>query len=580
MILDKKFGPFEIEKELGSGAMGAVYLALYTKTNRQVAIKIIAPGLGSNETALARFEREGAILKQLKHPNIVRLLATGRHHGTPFYAMEYIEGESLDKVMARRGRITWEEVVTIGQQLCSALQHAHEQGIIHRDLKPSNLMMLADGTIKLTDFGIAKDIDVTQLTAANCTVGTAAYMSPEQCKGERNLTHKSDLYSMGVLFFELLTGRKPFVAETPMDMFLLHVNGKVERPSRLVLDIPVWLDTLVCQLLEKKPEHRPLDAATVAQSLNRIQEKVTAQQSAGIDAAKARAVDRPRELRLEEEDREAARTLLGRKARKRKRTPFYSRLWFRGAIYLSLLVGVSVLVYFLFIKRPSPEVLFTKAQRLMDPADTSGWEEARNGPIKDFLRYYPNHAKAEQMQAWADQYDTWDRERLVLKWVRNNVPTDPGSDATAREALRSENSGDFAKAREGWQKLLPLKKETATDSRSWGLLAEKRLRDLNEVEDLKKKLQEKVEQTRKQGKELTTESDAERMATEAIGLELDKKMQEAREAWKKLKKRYDTEDVKWKQNQKDRPWYLLATAKVHELELRVASPPKGKQDPK
>src|SRR5437016_10089189 len=108
-------------------------------------------------------------------------------------------------------------------------------------------MMLPDGTLKLTDFGIAKDLDVTALTSANCTVGTASYMSPEQCKGERNLSHKSDLYSLGIVLYELLTGRKPFEAESAMNMFLLHVQGKFERPSRVVMDIPPWLDTLVCQ---------------------------------------------------------------------------------------------------------------------------------------------------------------------------------------------------------------------------------------------------------------------------------------------------------------------------------------------
>src|SRR5256885_2254042 len=127
------------------------------------------------------------------------------------------------RVLARRGAFPWDEVVAIGRQLCEALRHAHDKGIIHRDLKPSNLMVLKDGTVKLTDFGIAKDTDVTALTAANNTVGTAAYMSPEQCKGERNLTHKSDLYSMGVMFYELLTGRKPFLAESPIDMFQAHV---------------------------------------------------------------------------------------------------------------------------------------------------------------------------------------------------------------------------------------------------------------------------------------------------------------------------------------------------------------------
>src|SRR5262249_34519539 len=257
MLVGKTIGPFAIDRELGAGAMGAVYRARHHDSGKWVAIKVVAPGLASNEVVMQRFEREWEILKQLRHPNIVRLLATGRFSGTPFYAMEYVEGESLDRAMARRGRLSWEEVVRLGRPLCDALQHAHAKGIVHRDLKPSNVMILQDGTVKLTDFGIAKDLDRTAITEANCTVGTAAYMSPEQCRGERDLTPKSDLYSLGVMFYELLTGRKPFDADSAMEMFMQHVKGKFERPGRLVLDVPVFLDTLVCQMLEKEPERRP-----------------------------------------------------------------------------------------------------------------------------------------------------------------------------------------------------------------------------------------------------------------------------------------------------------------------------------
>jgi serine/threonine-protein kinase len=176
------FGPFVVEKPLGSGAMGTVYRARYTKNGTRVALKVIAPGLTANENSLKRFEREAKILKQLNHPNVVKFYGAGHYHDTPCYAMEYVEGEPLDRKMQRCERITWEELVALGQQLCSALQHAHGKGIIHRDLKPSNLMVLPDGTVKLTDFGIAKDLDLTGLTAANCTVGTASYMSPEQCR--------------------------------------------------------------------------------------------------------------------------------------------------------------------------------------------------------------------------------------------------------------------------------------------------------------------------------------------------------------------------------------------------------------
>src|SRR5262249_44822780 len=152
---------------------------------------------------------------------------------------------------------------------------------------------------------------------------------------ERDLTLKSDLYSVGVLFYELITGKKPFRAETPMDMFMLHVHGTFERPSRLVLDMPIWLDTLICQLLEKKPEQRPLNAAAVSQALERIVEKVEAQQSAGVDAIRGRSADHPsRRARLDEEDKDAARTLLGKKKKRRKKkgVSFHHQVWFKGAL--------------------------------------------------------------------------------------------------------------------------------------------------------------------------------------------------------------------------------------------------------
>src|SRR5262249_51601678 len=144
--------------------------------------------------------------------NIVRIHGTGRTHGTPFFIMEFIDGGSLEKRLESHQRFTWEEVIQIGQQICSALQHAHDQGVIHRDLKPANIMLTSDGEVKLTDFGIAKGVYMETITATHCTVGTASYMSPEQCRGDRDLTLKSDLYSLGVMLYELLTGIRPFRA--------------------------------------------------------------------------------------------------------------------------------------------------------------------------------------------------------------------------------------------------------------------------------------------------------------------------------------------------------------------------------
>ncbi len=234
-------------------------------------------------------------------------------------------------------------------------------------------MRLEDGTIKLTDFGIAKDTDVTALTGANSTVGTAAYMSPEQCRGEP-ITSKSDLYSLGVVFFELLTGRKPFIADSPVDMFMKHVNEPPPRPSRLVENIiPIWLDTLVLQLLEKKPEHRPRDAEMVGRSLAEVMDKMNKGQSAAVDAVKARAGDRRYQASLPDQaDREAARTLrsvIGRKKIRKKGNQAGLIFALKAGGLLALLAVIVGGIVFA-MKPASADELYRRSEHLMKSPDT------------------------------------------------------------------------------------------------------------------------------------------------------------------------------------------------------------------
>jgi predicted Ser/Thr protein kinase len=560
LLVGKTIGPFAIDKEIGHGAMGTVYRARHTESGKVVAIKIVAPGLASNETIMQRFEREWEILKQLKHPNIVRLIANGRFSGTPFYAMEYIEGVSLDKIMARRGRMGWEEVVHIGQQLCTALKHAHDRGIVHRDLKPSNLMILKDGSLKLTDFGIAKDLDRTAITEANCTVGTASYMSPEQCKGERNLTHRSDLYSMGVMFYELLTGRKPFVADNAMEMFMMHVQGKFERPSRLVMEIPIWFDTLVCQLMEKDPERRPFDAAMVGEALNRVREKVEAQQAAGIDAVKIRNKDKPPEsARVDEEDKDAARALLGKKKKKKRPEDlpaFYQTVWFKAAACAGLLLAIFVVFFVVFLAKPSADSLYSAAAEIMKTGDHEDKLAARKeGPIHRYLTYYGNlkDNKTTQIIIWTEEIDREECERLLLRRLRNSINTNVDDDEReARKAVDAEDNGDFKTAREIWNKFVKYKEDAPkpdpSDKHSYALVANARLQTLDKVDKREKEL-EKVAKA----KPFKTPADKyEALAVEAIQQEQATKTKEAREKWEELKKNLDRDKAS------ERPWWLLA----------------------
>ena len=493
----QQIGPFVVDRELGSGAMGSVFRARHGETGEYVAIKIVAPGLSSNATIMARFKREAAILKQLRHRNIVRLVATGKFQGTPFYAMEYVDGESLDHVITRRGRLTWEEVVEFGQQLCAALQHAHEAGIIHRDLKPSNVMVLPDGTVKLTDFGIAKDMDRTQLTAAQCTVGTAAYMSPEQFKGERDLTAKSDLYNMGVMFYELLTGHKPFNADNAMDMFMQHLTGAFERPSRRVLDIPVWLDNLVCQLLEKSPDKRPVNAEMVGRALSQVKERVLTLQSAGVEAARTRNVDRPAGQKLEEEDKDAARTLLGRKKRKKKKVPFYQRRWAQGLVLSALLAGI-VFVIWRALQPPSADYLYQVAAGFDDPERQGKAREA----MSEFVERYPDDPKAAQVRKWSRNLEAREQEDDLMHRAgerrKLNKDFEPSSDqeGIAYDALRYQRLGDLPAACERYQKL---KEESQKpEDRGWLALAEARLDELGPKVHPAKTAKEKHEAKTKQ----------------------------------------------------------------------------------
>jgi serine/threonine-protein kinase len=566
MLVGQQLGPFTIDTEIGCGAMGRVYRACYAKTGQSVALKIIGGGYDTNPTALARFEREAAILKKLSHPNIVRLFATGRYRETPFYVMEFVEGQTLEAMLQRRGRFTWEEVVNLGQQVCAALQHAHEQGIIHRDLKPANIMMTAEGTVKLTDFGIAKGLEVTQLTATNSTVGTASYMSPEQCRGERNLTHKSDLYSLGVVFYELLTGRRPFVEDTTLKMFLAHTEGKFERPSRLILDIPIWLDTLVCQLMEKDPEKRPFDAAMVARSLNETLEKVAAQRSAGVDVATARRVDMPRgRPKADEIDKEAARLLRAaatKKKIKRKSRPFYERTWFLVAAGASLLLGMSTMVW-LVVKPATPEQLFRQAKVSMDSSNPDDWGKAREGPIASFLKHYADQTdeQAVQMRRWADQVDVYVRERQMYNRIK--LTPEEGAETTARAALRQEEEGDLDAAAERWQQLAKYLDSNDTDQRPWGLLADKRLRDLQQAKTLERQIKEEIRHARSGDGEFNPGSEAERRAGMANHAEVFGDLALALDYWQKLKVAY--------QNDHDRlSWFLLAAKKTRELRDKVS----------
>ena len=261
--------PFELLDKLGEGGMGVVYRARHVGNDRQVAVKLLPDDVASNETLLARFERELEVLKQLRHPNIVHCYGGTCESEQRFYAMELIEGGTLADVLGRRRRLPWETAVDYALQMCAALQHAHERGVIHRDIKPGNFLLTRAGQIKLSDFGLASVVSANRITAAGKTLGTIQYMSPEQIRGNP-LTNRADLYALGCVIHEMLTGVPPYLGDSTAEVLQKHLKGPIPHVAAEILDCPLELDQVVFELLSKDVEQRPETAALVGLRLEGI----------------------------------------------------------------------------------------------------------------------------------------------------------------------------------------------------------------------------------------------------------------------------------------------------------------------
>ncbi len=262
-------GPYQLVRKLGRGGMGVVYEGVDVETGQRAALKVLSAALSEDEDFRSRFETEIETLRRLKHPNIVRLFGFGQQEGLLFYAMELVDGPSLEGELRRGRRFSWQETAQMGLQICRGLRHAHDRGVIHRDLKPGNLLLAADGTVKLADFGIAQLFGRSRLTAVGTVVGTLDYMAPEQAEGGV-VDARADLYSLGAVLYCLLSGRPPLRAKTLAEMLEKLHHNRPEPIRQLVPDVPEPLEQLLEQLLEKDPQRRMATAQMAARRLEAL----------------------------------------------------------------------------------------------------------------------------------------------------------------------------------------------------------------------------------------------------------------------------------------------------------------------
>jgi eukaryotic-like serine/threonine-protein kinase len=286
-------GRYRVERELGRGGMAKVFLGTDTVLGRTVAVKVLAPQFADDDGFVMRFRREAQAAASIGHPHIVSVFDTGSDDGVHFIVMEYVEGRTLAEFLAGGGRILPDRAIDIAMDVCGALEAAHARGVIHRDIKPGNIMLNPRGEVKVTDFGIARvtaTADTIEQTAA--ILGTASYLSPEQAQGQP-VDGRSDIYSLGCVLYEMVTGRPPFLGDSPVAVASKQVLEQPTPPSRLNSDVTADLDAVILRALAKNPENRYQSAEEMRADLERAKRGLPVQATPLLAAGTTQVLDRP-----------------------------------------------------------------------------------------------------------------------------------------------------------------------------------------------------------------------------------------------------------------------------------------------
>jgi serine/threonine protein kinase len=300
----KKIGKYELREKRGEGGFGVLYKAFDTVIEREIALKLLHQQFADDEKFSAWFHREAKAMAKLNHPNIVTIYNFEIVNNNHFIVMEYIDGKNIDEIMREKGAFDLENFILIARQLLSALGYAHSSGIIHRDIKPSNIMVTDTGLVKITDFGIAKILGSSKLTQTGTAAGSLPYMSPEQIRGKA-IDARTDIYSLGITFFQMLTGDVPFKEDSDFLLMQAHLEKLPPRPTTRRADIPVDLEEILLKSLEKKVEQRYASTADMAQAVVKFQRdanlEVDSEQILAAEVLDRTAVDEPDKTRLDAE---------------------------------------------------------------------------------------------------------------------------------------------------------------------------------------------------------------------------------------------------------------------------------------
>jgi eukaryotic-like serine/threonine-protein kinase len=266
--MPERMGDFKIIKKLGQGGMGAVYLAHQESLDRQVALKVMAPAVAARPNFVERFYREARSMAKLDHPNIVRGFAVGEANGQHYVAMELIDGKSMQDWLDKQGKLSVGDALHVAIKACDALQHAHDLGLIHRDIKPDNMLVTSKGVVKISDMGLAKQVDEdNSMTQSGTGLGTPFYMAPEQARNAKHVDARSDVYALGSTLYHFLTGTYPFKGESTLELIMSKEKGQFPTARRLNPEVPERLTLMIDKSLQKDPKHRYQSCADMMRDL-------------------------------------------------------------------------------------------------------------------------------------------------------------------------------------------------------------------------------------------------------------------------------------------------------------------------
>lgn len=445
-----RIGPFALEESLDGLADSNILRAVHIEQQRSLAVKLLSKDIVNRPMQGSTFAEDYKLLQQMHHPGIARYYGGAIEQGQPYLAIELVEGESLRARLDRRGRLPWEWTVEMADQVCVALHHAHARGIVHQRLTPKRIVLTENDSVKLTGFDCVWS-DRDDVLGLRCPLEVAHYLAQEVFRGKQSAHQPQvDLFSLGVILFECLTGEFPWQASSPSELVQVRRDVKPPRVSEKVLECPVWLDVLVEKLLAVKRQDRLPSAEETHRAIVNAKRKV----AAGTGATQQAFSGQKGSLAVEQ-DREEVRRLKRQRTKQVDSSPFYERAWFLTLCLLAL-IGIGTWSMWPL----NEDQLFAKARPLMESERKADWNRAEERYLVEFRERFPESKYAEQLAEFDTKVAIYRAERRLENNMRLQKPPQSEAERRMRDAFQKEQFGDRLTAWNLYEAVITLYKDS------------------------------------------------------------------------------------------------------------------------